>query len=1149
MSFAHLHLHTEYSLLDGACRIDGLMDRVKELGQTAVAITDHGVMYGCIDFYKAAKAAGVKPIIGCEVYVTRRGMADRIHGIDNDPYHLVLLCENRKGYENLCLLVSEAFLHGFYGKPRIDLALLEQHHEGLIALSACLAGAIPQYLMDEDYDSAKAYALRLSEIFGPGNFYLEMQDHGIEEQRPVNQGVMRIARETGLPLVVTNDAHYLRKEDAQMQDVLLCIQTGKTVDEPNRMRFSTDEFYLKSEQELRALFPGCDEAFENTGKIAERCNLEFTFHEYHLPSFPVPEGYTNEAYFRKICTDGFRERYENPPQEYIDRLEYEISVISKMGYVNYYLIVWDFIRYAKEQGIPVGPGRGSGAASIAAYCMHITEVDPMKYALIFERFLNPERVSMPDFDTDFCQERRPEVIDYVMRKYGSDHVAQIATFGTMAARGAIRDVGRALNFTYAQTDIVAKLVPATPHITLQEALEVSPKLKQMYDEDDQVKKLIDTARSLEGMPRNTSTHAAGVVITADPVSTYLPLSKNDDTVVTQYTMTTIEELGLLKMDFLGLRNLTVIEDAQRQIQKLDPAFDIAKVPDDDAETFAMLAEGKTQGVFQLESAGITGVCVNMKPTSIEDLTAIVALYRPGPMDSIPTFIANKLDHRKITYKTPLLEPILKVTYGCIVYQEQVIEIFRSLGGYTMGQADNIRRAISKKKMKVIAEERKTFVYGDPAQNISGCVGHGVPERVAQSIYDEIVDFANYAFNKAHAVCYAVVSYQTAYLKCHYPRQYMAALMTSVLDSATKISGYISECKDMGIQVLPPDLNHSEDLFTVEAEAIRFGLGAVKNVGRGLIRTMVRKREEGGPFKSLEDFLERMGEGELNKRAVENFIKCGAADCFGANRSELLAVYENMMDSVSASRKKNLEGQMGLFSMLEEEDNGAKIPIPKLKELPKAELLAMEKETTGIYLSGHPMDDYRPFLRNTHVIPMSKLLDEESRLEDDQIVSVAGVVQSVKMKTTRNNSMMAYVTVEDDTAAIEMLAFSNIISQHGGYLREGSAVVITGRLSLRDDKEPQIVINRARPISDYAEQIPDVPCQSAQKTETLYLRLPSEEGKLYPRIRAIVNMFPGDSPVVLYFSDTRKRRGTRAVLMENMLEELRNVLGNENVVLK
>ncbi len=826
MSFVHLHVHTEYSLLDGACRIDGIMDRVKELGQSAVAITDHGVMYGCIDFYKAAKAAGVKPIIGCEVYVARRNMSDRVHGIDNDPYHLVLLCENRRGYENLCKMVSEAFISGFYGKPRVDLALLEKYHEGLIATSACLAGAIPQYLLEEDYDSAKKYALKMADIFGDGNFYLELQDHGIDEQRPVNQGVERLARETGLPLIVSNDAHYLRKEDAAMQDVLLCIQTGKTVDDENRMRFEQEEFYLKSEEELRELFPNHDAAFENTVKIADRCNLEFTFHEYHLPSFPVPEGYTNEEYFREICMKGFRERYENPPQEYFDRLEYEIGVISRMGYVNYYLIVWDFIRYAKEQGIPVGPGRGSGAASIVAYCMHITEVDPMKYALIFERFLNPERVSMPDFDTDFCQERRPEVIEYVMRKYGADHVAQIATFGTMAARGAIRDVGRALNFTYAETDVVAKQVPSTPHITLEQALEQSPKLKEMYDNDERVKKLIDTARSLEGMPRNTSTHAAGVVITADPVSTYLPLSRNDDTIVTQYTMTTIEELGLLKMDFLGLRNLTVIEDAQQQIRQIDPEFDIAKVPDDDPETFKMLAEGKTQGVFQLESTGMTGVCVSMKASSIEDITAIVALYRPGPMDSIPRFIANKLDHRKVTYKTPLLEPILKVTYGCIVYQEQVIEIFRSLGGYTMGQADNIRRAISKKKMKIIEAERKVFVYGDPAQNITGCIGHGVSEAVAQSIYDEIVDFANYAFNKAHAVCYAVVSYQTAYLKCHYPRQYMAALMTSVLDSATKISGYIAECKEMGIPVLPPDINHSHDHFTVEGDAIRFGLGAV-----------------------------------------------------------------------------------------------------------------------------------------------------------------------------------------------------------------------------------------------------------------------------------------------------------------------------------
>ncbi len=1143
MSFVHLHVHTEYSLLDGACRIKGMMDRVKELGQTAIAITDHGVMYGCIDFYKAAKAAGIKPIIGCEVYVAPRTMADRVHGIDNDPYHLVLLCENMTGYKNLCYLVSEAFTHGFYGKPRVDLALLEQYHDGLIATSACLAGAIPQYLMEENYDSAKAYALKLSAIFGPDRFYLELQDHGIEEQRPVNQGIMRLARETGLPLVVTNDAHYLRKEDAQMQDVLLCIQTGKTVDQPDRMKFQTEEFYLKSEAELRQLFPDCDEAFSNTVKIAEMCNVEFVFNQYHLPSFPVPEGYTNEEYFRKLCYDGFAQRYPDTPQAYLDRLEYEISVISGMGYTNYYLIVWDFIRYAKENGIPVGPGRGSGAASIVAYCMHITEVDPMKYALIFERFLNPERVSMPDFDTDFCQERRGEVIDYVMAKYGKDHVAQIATFGTMAARGAIRDVGRALNFTYAETDVVAKLVPNTLHITLDEALQTSPQLKTMYDEDLRVRQLIDTARSLEGMPRNTSTHAAGVVITADPVYTYVPLSCNDDTIVTQYTMTTIEELGLLKMDFLGLRNLTVIEDAQREIRKIHPDFDIAKVPDNDPETFKMLTDGKTQGVFQLESAGMTGVCVGMKADSIEDITAIVALYRPGPMDSIPTFIENKLNNKKVTYKCPQLEPILRVTYGCIVYQEQVIEIFRQLGGYTMGQADNIRRAISKKKMKVIEEERKVFVYGDPSKNIPGCIGNGISEAVGQSLYDEIVAFANYAFNKAHAVCYAVVSYQTAYLKCHYPRQYMAALMTSVLDSAAKVSGYIAECKELGIATLPPDINHSDDPFTVEGNSIRFGLGAVKNVGRGLIRTMVAKRNADGPFKSLEDFLQRMGEGELNKRAVENFIKCGSMDCFGYHRSELLAVYENMMDSVSSSRKKNLDGQLGLFTMLQE-DRAAAIPIPKLPELSRADRMAMEKETTGIYFSGHPMDDFRPYLKNTHVVPVGDLTDPESTYRDDAIVSVAGIVQSIKMKTTRNNSMMAYVSLEDDTASIEMLAFSNVLSQSGSYLRENSAVVIVGRLSIRDEKEPQIVINRVRPISDYAREP-----EPAPQNATLYLKLDSEADPRYDKTKAIVNMFPGSAQVKLFFADTRKLRGAQAALDERMLRELRNVLGDENVVVK
>ncbi len=1156
MSFVHLHVHTEYSLLDGACRIDGLMDRCLELGQTAVAITDHGVMYGCIKFYQKAREKGVKPIIGCEVYVTRRSIADRVHGIDNDPYHLVLLCKDRKGYENLCLLVSEAFLNGFYGKPRVDLALLEKHHEGLICLSACLAGAVPQHLMDEDYEGAKAYALNLSRIFGPENFYLELQDHGIEEQRAVNQGVMRLSRETGLPLVVTNDAHYLRREDAAAQDVLLCIQTGKTVDDDNRMRFQTEEFYIKSEEALRQLFPGCDEAFENTQRIADRCNLEFTFHEYHLPSFPVPQGYTNDQYFRRLCYEGFGERYKDPPQEYLERLEYEIGVISRMGYVNYYLIVWDFIRYAKEAGIPVGPGRGSGAASIVAYCMHITEVDPMKYALIFERFLNPERVSMPDFDTDFCQERRGEVIDYVVRKYGADHVAQIATFGTMAARAAIRDVGRALNFSYAETDVVAKLVPTQPlHLTLKDALSLQPKLKEMYDADERVRKLIDTAMTLEGMPRNTSTHAAGVVITADPVCSYVPLAKNDDTVVTQYTMTTIEELGLLKMDFLGLRNLTVIDDAERQIRAIAPEFSMAKIPDDDPETFRMLSEGKTQGVFQLESTGMTGVCVNMRASSIEDITAIVALYRPGPMDSIPRFIANKLDSRKVTYKTPRLEPILKVTYGCIVYQEQVIEIFKQLGGYTMGQADNIRRAISKKKMKVIASERKTFVYGDPEQGIDGCIARGVSETAAQSIYDEIVDFANYAFNKAHAVCYAFVSYQTAYLKCHYPKQYMAALMTSVLGSMDKVPVYIAECKELGIPVLPPDINHSDDHFTVEGESIRFGLGAVKNVGHGLIRSMVQKRREGGPFKSLEDFLQRMGEGELNKRAVENFIKCGALDCFGHHRSELLAVYEGMMDSVASSRKKNLEGQMGLFAMLDEDDKAAAVPIPKLAELNRADMMAMEKETTGIYISGHPMDDYRPYLKKTRVVPISNLMAEESGYSDDQIVTVAGIVQSVKMKTTRNNSVMSYVTVEDDTASIEMLAFSNVLSQYGGYLRENSPVVITGRLSLRDDKEPQIVINRARPISDFANETVEVPLPQEQKPEprvltgALYLRLPTQDQNLYPKVRAIVNMFPGDSPATIFFADTRARRGSRCSLDQRMLSELENLLGKENVVVK
>ena len=1152
MGFVHLHVHTEFSLLDGACRIKDMMERVKELGQDAIAITDHGVMYGVIDFYKAAKAAGVKPIIGCEVYVAPRSRHDRVHGVDNEANHLVLLCRNETGYRNLSYMVSQSFVEGFYGKPRVDLELLQEHHEGLIALSACLAGKIPQQLMSKDYAGAKATAQAYAELFGPDNFYLELQDHKLPEQTEVNQGVLRIARETGLPLVVTNDAHYLRREDARMQDVLMCIQMGKTVDDPNRMKFETDEFYLKSEEELRALFPQQTEAFENTLKIAARCNLEFTFGKYHLPEFQLPEGYDSLTYLKELCSKGFDERYEGTHPEYRKQLDYEIDMIEKMGFTDYFLIVSDFVRYAKSVGIPVGPGRGSAAGSMVSYTLHITDLDPMKYSLYFERFLNPERISMPDIDMDFGDTRRGEVVDYVRAKYGEDHVAQIVTFGTMAARGAIRDVGRALNFTYAETDVVAKLVPTTLHITLEEALKVSPRLKEMYDGDDRVKELIDTARALEGMPRNTSTHAAGVVITKRPVYDYVPLSTNDDTIVTQYTMTTLEELGLLKMDFLGLRNLTVIQDAVEDIRKREPDFDMANIRDDDPETFAMLSEGKTSGVFQMESAGMTGVCVNMKPQSIEDITAIVALYRPGPMDSIPKFIHSKLHPETIAYKHPLLEPILAVTYGCIVYQEQVIEIFRRLGGFSLGQADNVRRAISKKKQAIIVAERKAFVYGDPERKIHGAMALGVPERTANEIYDEIYDFANYAFNKAHAVCYAKVAYDTAYLKCHYPKEYMAALMTSVLDGSVKVAEYIGECKDWGIDVLPPDLNESTAHFTVVPEGIRFGLAAVKNIGRGFIQKVVAERESGGPYKSLEDFCTRMQGSELNKRAMENLIKCGACDCFGLKRSQLLYLYEAVMDSVADSRRRNVEGQMGLFDIGGEAEPIARIPVPDLPELSKQDRMSMEKEVTGLYLSGHPMDDYRAFLRKAQVASIGEILDcfenGGDEFADEQQVRIAGIVQQVKMKTTRNQSMMAYVTLEDDAGAMELLVFSNTINQYGGYLSENAAVVVAGKISVRDEKAPQLIANQVWPMEQFTQLSAAAPVPR-RKGERLYLRLPSENGRELRRIRPVLQMFPGKLPVVLYFADTRLRRQTYCQPDPDLLRELEEILGKENVVLK
>ncbi|MBR4308777.1 MAG: DNA polymerase III subunit alpha [Oscillospiraceae bacterium] len=1144
MAFVHLHVHTEFSLLDGACRIGKLAKHIAQLGQTAVAITDHGVMYGVIDFYRACKAAGVKPIIGCEVYVAPRGMGDKSYAAGDEARHLVLLCENETGYRNLSYLVSKGFLEGFYRKPRVDLELLRKHSEGLIALSACLAGEIPKRLRFGDYEGAKAYALEMAEIFGPEHYYLELQDHGIPEQKTVNRDILRLAKETGLPMVATNDAHYVTREDSQMQDVLMCIQMGKTVDDPDRMRFETQEFYLKSEAEMAERFPNVPEALENTQKIADRCNVEFTFGSYHLPAFPYPDGYDAWGWFTKLCREGYDRRYPSDPEGYRERLDYEMSMIRKMGYVDYFLIVADFVDYAKSQGIPVGPGRGSAAGAMVSYCLGITDLDPMKYNLYFERFLNPERVSMPDIDMDFCQARRGEVIEYVMRKYGKDRVAQIVTFGTLAARAAIRDVGRALNFTYAETDAVAKLIPTTLHMTLEEALKVSPQLKELYDADPRVKELVDTARAIEGMPRNTSTHAAGVVITKNPVSDYVPLARNDDTIVTQFTMTTIEELGLLKMDFLGLRNLTIIEDAERAIRLKEPGFDLQKVRDDDPESFAMLSEGKTAGVFQLESAGITGVCVNMKPQSIEDLTAIVALYRPGPMDSIPRFIDNKHNPHKITYICPQLEPILSVTYGCIVYQEQVIEIFRKLGGYSLGQADNMRRAISKKKEAVIIAERQAFVYGDGERGIPGAIANGVSETAAQAIYKEILDFANYAFNKAHAVCYAKVAYDTAYLKCHYPKEYMAALLSSVLDNSTKTAGYIADCKAMGIELLHPDVNASADSFTVEDSGIRFGLGAVKNIGRGLIRQMMAEREKKGSFRSLEDFLERMYDSDLNKRAVENLIKCGAMDSLGLNRARMLYAFEMIMEDISKNRKHNLEGQMDLFSLLGGTGESHNyVEIPEIPELPKSKLMQMEKETIGLYLSGHPMDEYRKQLQGSGAVPILRILQSfetgDGHYRDEQIVRIAGVAEAIKMKTTRNNTMMAYVTLEDDTADMELLVFSGTIAKRGELLKENTPLVVEGRLSVRDDKAPQMVVNEIYPIQALVIKAP----------KTLYLKLPTEGCTEDRKIRAILNMFPGDLKVVLYYADTGVRRGTTCSIREDMMEEMRHLLGEKQVVLK
>ncbi len=1163
MSFVHLHNHTEYSLLDGACRIPKLVKRVKELGQPAVAITDHGTMYGVIDFYKACKAEGIKPIIGCEVYVAPRTRFDRVHELDSKARHLILLCKNETGYRNLSHMVSQSYTEGFYIKPRIDLDLLRKRSEGLICLSACLAGELPRRLREGDYEGAKAHALEMDALFGRGSYYLELQDHGLEADPTVIGGLVRIHEETGIPLVCTNDAHYLTKEDARMQDILMCIQTGKTEADPDRMKFETDEMYIKTTQEMETLFGRYPGAIENTLKIADMCNVEFEFGKYHLPEFHLPEGETDpDAYFEKVCRQGFERRYPDHPEGYREQLEYEMGVIRKMGFVDYFLIVSDFIGYAKANDIPVGPGRGSAAGSMVAYCMAITEVDPMKYGLFFERFLNPERVTMPDIDIDFCPRRRDEVIDYVRKKYGADHVAQIVTFGTMAARGSVKDVGRVLALPFDRMNQVTKQIPAGPgalHITLAEALKLSKPLRDMYEEDEQIKLLIDTAQAIEGMPRHASKHAAGVVITRLPVEDYVPLATNDGSVVTQYTMVTLEELGLLKMDFLGLRNLTVLDDAVKMVRKSRPGFSLNDIPDNDPEVLQMLSEGRTSGVFQMESAGMTGVCVSLKPKDLEDICAIIALYRPGPMDSIPRFVACKHDPKLVKYKHPMLEPILRSTYGCIVYQEQVIEIFRKLAGYSLGQADMVRRAMSKKKAKDVERERGAFLHGDPDRNIIGCVANGIPESVAQSIYDEIYDFANYAFNKAHSLAYAIVAYQTAWFKCHYPKEYMAALLTSVLDSSEKVAEYIAECKSCSIAVLPPDVNRSGTDFTVTEEGIRFGLAAVKGVGRGCTLQLIAQREENGPFTSLGDFCQRMFGADCNKRVVESLIRCGAFDSLGFKRSQLLAVSERTMDAIARVKRDTIEGQYDLFGGCEGSRGSIpEIPLPDIPEFSRQELMKMEKDTTGLYLSGHPMDEYLELARQNRAVSIGSILADFDRDEgpetyqDGQRVVLAGVVVSVKTKTTKNNTLMAYVTVEDNTGAIEMLVFSRVLGESGSFLQEGSVLLAEGKLSARDEKAPQLMCDRLRPITEGMSSAAPArtgPGNRESASGRLYVKIPSAEDPRMRKLGLVLSMFPGTQQVVLYCADTQKRLGSAAQLHPALLAELREMLGTENVVVK
>ncbi len=1157
MAFTHLHVHTVYSLLDGASKIPELIKRVKELGQTSIAITDHGNMYGVIEFYKAAKAEGIKPIIGCEVYVSARNRFNREPQFDRENRHLVLLCENETGYKNLLKLNSLAWTEGFYGKPRVDHELLEKYHEGLIALSACLAGEIPKALMNGDYEEAVRIAQWYQSTFGKNNYYLELQDHGISEQKRLNQQLFRLSKELNIPLAATNDCHYITKEDSRIQNILLCIQTNHTIYESNPMAFPTMEFYLKSEEEMRSLFPDLPEAIENTAKIAERCQVEIEFGKIKLPRFEIPDGSQDHlSYFKKLCYEGLYKYYgETPSREIIDRLEYEISIVSQMGYIDYYLIVADYVNYSRTHGIPVGAGRGSGAGSIAAYCMGITEIDPIRYHLLFERFLNPERVSMPDFDIDFCTERRQEVIDYVIRKYGADHVAQIAAFGTMAARGAIRDVGRAMDIPYAVCDKAAKLVPREMNITLRKALEISEDFKKLYDSDSQIHNLIDTAMKLEGMPRNTTTHAAGVVITDKPVSEYVPLAKNDDTVVTQFTMTELDELGLLKMDFLGLRNLTVLNYAQKMIQKKEPDFDISRIPDDDKAVFEMYSRADTEGVFQFESKGMKSVLVRLHPESLEDIIAVISLYRPGPMDSIPKYIENRHHPEKITYMHPLLKPILDVTYGCIVYQEQVMQIFRSLAGYSLGRADIVRRAMAKKKKKVMEEEKDIFIHGLTDENgntiVDGCIKRGIEEKTAIAVFSEMESFASYAFNRAHAAAYAFISYQTAYVKYHYPKEYLCALMSSVLGDSGKIAVYLDECSRHGIMVLPPSVNESQAGFNVYGNSIRFGLKAVKNIGHGLIDSIVKNRQNNA-YTSFYDFCSRVYGRELNKKALENLIKCGALDGLGANRHQMILSADKFMEQIAGEKQSSLEGQMNFFSS----DSGMTAispELPKAAEYSQTELLEMERETTGIYLSGHPLSQYDKIAGILNTDRLNEIITDESETyPDGKKVDVLCMITRIRSKITKNNARMAFVNIEDKYGTLEMIVFPKQLNEYGGMITEGRIVRLTGSVD-RKEEEP------VKLICDKILHIPNSPSEAERRKKTagrktprgLYLRLPNDNCTEYVRAMQVIDIFDGPEHLFIKFTDNgrivKDPDSIRVDANPVMIQELCRRIGSENVV--